>query len=302
MRRLLGILVILCISLQLFAYDFSAVNNGKTIYYNITSSPSPRTVEVTYQNTSNSGYSGSITIPSSVTYNGNTYSVTSIGNYAFRSCITLTNITIPNSVTSIGNCAFQNCKFQSISIPNSVTTIGSSAFSGCNNLTSIMIPNSVTSIKNKAFYGCSGLTSIAIPNSMTNIEFATFSGCSNLTSITIPSSITNIDNTAFNSCSSLNSINVASGNAVYDSRNSCNAIIESSSNTLIIGCKNTIFPSTVTSIGRNAFYGSGLRRLTVPNTITSIGESAFAFCYDLAYITIPNTIAVIEQRTFEDCM
>lgn len=119
-KRLLCFIAVLCMSLQLFAYDFSAVNNGKTIYYNITSSTSPMTVAVA----SSSSYSGSVVIPSNVTYNGNTYSVTSIGNDAFYCCSLLTSITIPNSVTIIGSQAFWNCySLTSITIPNSVTTI-----------------------------------------------------------------------------------------------------------------------------------------------------------------------------------
>lgn len=136
-KRILSTLVVLCVSLQLFAYDFSAVNNGKTIYYYIISSTSPRTVEVTSSGNSNNKYSGSIVIPSSVTYNGNTYSVTSIDYSAFNKCTGLTSITIPNSVTSIEGEAFCYCNLTSITIPNSVTYIGDYAFYGCSNLTSI---------------------------------------------------------------------------------------------------------------------------------------------------------------------
>lgn len=133
-KRILSTLVVLCVSLQLFAYDFSAVNQGQTIYYNITSSTSPMTVAVA----SSSSYSGSVVIPSNVTYNGNTYSVTSIGNDAFYCCSLLTSITIPNSVTIIGSQAFWNCySLTSITIPNSVTRIGPEAFENCSGLTSI---------------------------------------------------------------------------------------------------------------------------------------------------------------------
>ena len=112
-----------------------------------------------------------------------------------------------------------------------------------------------------------------------------FEGCRGLISITIPSSVTSIDGSAFPSCSGLTSINVESSNKKYDSRNSCNAIIETSSNTLIAGCKNTTIPSSVTRIGRSAFYGcTGLTSITIPRSMTSIEKNAFAYCYGLISI------------------
>ena len=139
------------------AYDF--MKDG--IYYNILSD-SERTCEVR-----SNDYSGAIDIPASVEYDGNTYSVTSIGNYAFFNCDALTSINIPNSVTSIGDDAFYSCDaLTSINIPNSVTSIGDDAFSYCDALTSINIGNSVTSIGDNAFSGCKALTSINIPNSL----------------------------------------------------------------------------------------------------------------------------------------
>ena len=183
-------------------------------------------------------YSGSIVIPSEITHNNVTYSVTSIGNEAFYECKGLTSIEIPNSVTSIGNEAFWGCRgLTSVTIPNSVTSIGGRAFQGCSGLTSIEIPNSVTSIGNYAFYGCSGLkevhindlsawcnisfggsdanplnyaenlyfndelvTDLVIPNSVTSIGNYAFYECKGLTSVTIPNSVTSIGEYAFYDC------------------------------------------------------------------------------------------------------
>ena len=130
-----------------------------------------------------SAISGTVNIPSAVTYNNNTYSVTAIGNYAFIVCTSLTSVTIPNSITSIGQGAFFGCSgLTSISIPNSVTSIGAEAFRSCS-FVSVTIPNSVTSIGSHAFIKCRNLTSVTIPNSVTSIDKYTFWGCSSLTSV-----------------------------------------------------------------------------------------------------------------------
>ena len=137
----------------------------------------------------------------------------------------------------------------------------------------------MTSIGERAFYGCSGLTSITIPNSVTSISPLTLLGCNNLTSII-----------------------VEKGNKKYDSRNNCNAIIETESNTLVCGFKNTVIPNSVTSIGSSAFYECrSLTSITIPNSVTSIGYSAFQYCSSLTSITIPNSVTSIGYSAFQDC-
>ncbi len=248
-------------------------------------------------------YSGDIVIPQNIECRGVTYNVTSIGEKAFYYCSSLTSIEIPNSVTSIGGKAFSGCSsLTNIEIPNSVTSIESSAFYWCSKLTSIKIPNSVTSIGKEAFSMCSSLTNIEIPNSVTSIESSAFYGCSSLTSIEIPNSVTSIGYSAFNGCKGLTSIVVDASNSKYDSRNGCNAIIETASNTLIAGCQNTIIPNSVTSIGSLAFLGcKSLTSIKIPNSVTSIGNSAFKNCTGLTSIEIPNSVTSIGDNTFNGC-
>ena len=171
------------------------------------------------------------------------------------------------------------------------TSISDYLFNGCSSLTSISIPDIVTSIGMSAFSSCSGLTSIVIPNSVISIGMFAFSSCSGLTSIVIPNSVISIEDFALRECTSLESIVVDSANTVFDSRDNCNALIHTSTNKLISGCKNTVIPNTVTSIGESSFYFcSTLTNIVIPNSVTSIGNDAFWGCRNLASVTIQATI------------
>ena len=171
-----------------------------------------------------------------------------------------------------------------------VTSIGECAFDGCTGLTSVTIPEGVTSIGNNAFQSCRRLTSVTIPDSVTSIGDRAFLGCRRLTSVTIPDSVTSIGSYAFRDCTELNEIIVASGNTVYDSRNNCNAIIETATNTLIQGCQTTVIPEGVTSIGDGAFDGcSGLTSMDIPSSVISIGAFAFSECTVLTDINFGGT-------------
>ena len=190
---------------------------------------------------------------------------------------------------------------ESLAIPNSVTSIGESAFSGCSGITSLSIGEKVTSIGNYAFSGCSGITSLTIGEKVTTIDYRAFNGCSGITSLTIPSSVTSIGYEAFYGCSSLSSIVVSSDNPIYDSRNNSNAIIETASNTLVLGCLNSIIPNTVTSIGSSSFKGCGLINMNIPNSVTSIGYKAFDECSSLTNLTIGKSVKEIKEYAFRGC-
>ena len=411
MKKLLTLLLALVATTALWAYDFQSGD----LYYNITSSSTPYTVEVTYKGLRANYSNTTLVIPSSVEYNGITYTVTSIGAQAFMNCKSLTAITIPNSVIAIGGSAFSgsalykdvknwdneclyidNCLIEAkntlsgtcvikegtrviagsafgtcasltaVDIPNSVVGIGRGAFNCCSALTSVVIPSGVTSIEDYTFNECTSLSSITLPNTITSIgDFAlcncstlvafdmpthvksigkaafmdcrnltsaitipegvtciadsAFYLCTNIPSITLPQTITQIGNYAFSNCLLLTSITipknvtkigsfafnycypttivVENGNTHYDSRDNCNAIIETVNNKLIKGCCNTTIPNTVTQIEGYAFvYHACPSSITIPKSVVNIGWFSFYGCYNLSSIVVENGNPIYDSR------
>lgn len=263
---------LLALSQSVWAYDFSYTYQGNTLYYTISGSNVIVTYPASYSNDHYYGYtkpSGDLVIPSTVTHDEVTYSVTSIGSWAFDRCSDLTSVTIPDGVTSIGSNAFQYCSgLTYVAIGSGITSIGGDAFKNCSNLTSITIPDGVTSLGSNAFQGCSSLISATIGNGVTSIGTTTFQSCSSLTSVTIGSSVTSIGNQAFDGCRSLTSI---------------------------------IIPDGVTSIGNYSFRNcSGLISVTIGSGVTSIGSYAFSNCSSSRLsISIPNDVSSIDIYAFK---
>ena len=336
-------LFILSVS-QAWAYDFSVVvPSGQTLYFTIRTNTSSNEVTVVWPNASATtiseiytGYTeptGNLVIPSTVTYNGTTYTVTGMGT-AFANCEGLTSVTIPNTVTYIALNAFRNCTgLTSVTIPNSVTSIGKSVFYDCSNLTSVTLPNLITTIDSFTFYNCTSLTSITIPNSVTSINKSAFCYCSSLTSVSIPNSVTSIEDYAFYECSGLTSFTIP---------NSVTSIGDWAFYNCT-GLTSVTIPNSVTSIGEDAFYnvrriiyngtatgspwGAWLHNgfiedgfvfrdsaktelfeyigtdtnVTIPNSVTSIGSSAFSGCTGLTSITIPSSVTSIGNAAFANC-
>ena len=242
-----------------------------------------------------------------------------IGQDAFASCHKLTSVNIPKSVTSIGANAFTNCyKLNAVHITDLVAWCNIS-FNGlysnplrhAHNLylngsliRELVIPSSVTKIKYLAFYGCSCLTSVTIPLSVKSIGAYAFVGCSGLTSVMIPRKVTSIGAYAFSNCSGLTSMIVENENSKYDSRDNCNAIIETGTNKLLFGCQNTTILNSVTSIGDGAFEGcTGLTSITIPSSVTFIDNYAFRGCTGLSSIKseiILSTNSMIRNVLGED--
>ena len=249
-------------------------------------------------------------------------SVTTIGDYAFYECRSLTSVTIGNSVTTIGVCAFEQCtSLTSVTIGKGVTSFGSGVFAGCtgeliinSNIPSVLSPedspfynsqftkvtigNSVTTIGNYAFLGCTSLTSVTIGNSVTTIGVCAFEQCTSLTSVTIPDSVTTIGGDAFYSCTSLKEFKgkfAADNGRCLIKDNTIIAYANASGTTYTI-------PDSVTTIGAWAFYNcDSLTSVTIGNSVTTIGDHAFLYCHSLTSVTIGDSVTTIEGAAFYDC-
>ena len=236
----------------------------------------------------------------------------------------ITEAVIGNCVTILDNGAFSGCtRLETCELHSDIWLIGASAFTGCYRLQSITIPSGVSGIYDGTFKGCSGMTSVTLPDSLEEIIQNSFSGCSSLQELHIPSGVTRIDDNAFRLCTGLTSITVDEGNTKYDSRFNCNAIIETSTNKLILGSKNnTIIPGSVTSIGDYAFYKCQKSNITIPSNVSYIGNYAFYYsiiggsktmnpehigdytfyyCSQLTSISLGNRVSSIGKYAFYGC-
>lgn len=290
-----------------------------------------------------------IVIPKTLLINDSVYNINQINKKLFSDCTEITSIVIPSSVTHIGDSAFSGCtSLKSITIPSGIEeikpytfsgcinleeismskglkAIGEGAFQGCSKLKTVTLPKSVVSIGEGAFYGCYSLSSFIIPKKVTQILQCTFYGCNSLESILIPKKIDYVDCDAFTGCCNLKSIIVDKNNKMYDSRNNCNAIVDTEYNNLVLGCVNTIIPNNIDTISAAAFARNtnietvkiptsvkciasgafagctGLTSITIPSSVQKIGDYAFANCTGLASITIPSSVQEIGSDAFQDC-
>lgn len=248
-----------------------------------------------------------IEVPERIRHNDKIYTVTSIANGAswassvFSGC-SIESIKLPDTLEMIGDWAFTQCyNLTSVNIPNKVTAIGKGIFYNCTGLKNVTIPDSILSIGISAFSGCSSLQNITLPSSITKIDGMAFNGCNAITALSIPVSVNYIADNAFTYCNNLENIVVASGNTVYDSRNNCSAIIEQSTNKLVLGCINTVIPSSVVSIGNHAFEGCEFTSFVIPSQIQSVGQDAFTSCLNLSSVEIKSGVQTLAADAFYSC-
>ena len=275
-----------------------------------------------------SGRMGSYTYSSPAPWGKNITSVTiengvkNVGSYAFNGCKQITEITLPESVTQLGEYAFMYCEnLASVNIPDGVNVITKGVFDGCKALDGVELHEGITAIESFAFSLCDSLSSITLPESLETIGDQAFYGCDSLSEFEVPKNVTNIGYNILGGENNLSSITVNPGNTVYDSRENCNAVIETETNILLRGCKNTVIPASVTAIGQSAFdWCTGLKRVEIPGTVRIVGfnafnysgvnevvidegvekldTQAFSLCLSLKKITIPASVTDISSTAF----
>lgn len=314
-KRLSVFCILFCLAFSALAFDFQAINNdGKTIYYNITSTSA---VEVT--NNANDIYEGVINIPDVVTNLGTTYYVRGIASGAFQNCTALTEVSMPSTMYNIGDNAFKGCTgltdvamgnsiiniawsafegctgltSDTFSIPASVTTIGYSAFKDCTGLTTLVIPEGITKLENSTFHGCSGLNNVTLPSTLNEIKAHVFRNCTNLTLINFPETLTKIGVYAFSGCTNLMNVHLETSSVNYiDER-------------AFEGCSKltTIqFADNLSYIGEYAFHNCAeLRFIEFPTSYTAVGARLFVNCVKLAEVILPSTTTSVGAEAFKDC-
>lgn len=287
----LGLLAtfLLC-ALSAAAYDFQ--EDG--LCYNILSADD-RTVSVAqYDYYKNADYvSGAVSVPAHVTHNGVRYTVTKIGDEAFRGCYRMVSVTLPETVVALGVRAFGACGgLNMIEIPNSVKTLGDGCFYNCDMLQYVQLGQSIETIEGSAFSGCTNLAYIEIPQGVTTIGRTAFYECKSLESIVLPNSVKEIGEHAFSSCYALKSVKLPEGLTSIEAM-------------LFLGCgalEDIKIPETVESIGETAFTSCyALKEIKLPAGLKTIGLRAFDQCRALQSIAIPAGVSEIKTQTFYDC-
>ncbi len=317
-KQILLILMMVLAVNTIKAYDFTAyAPSGQLLFCNILDQDNHLIglTKGTPQPT------GDLVIPETIHSSGADWTVTEILDEAFSES-TITSVVIPNTVTAIGNQAFYLCTLLSgtVIIPNSVNTVGYLAFCRCDLMTEVVLPEKdvtygnqcflttgltgtlvlpegLTVISNSMFSNNNNLSNVVIPNTVTTISGDAFSYCDNLEAVQIPSSVITIERNPFHSCEKIESVAVEEGNPVYYSENNC--VINQLTNTIVIGCKNSVIPEGVLAIGPYAFGQCGLTKMPeIPSSVTTIGDHAFFSCNDPGSLVIPETVTDIAPEAF----
>ena len=318
MKKLFLSIIMLAFAINVKAYDFTALApTGQILFCNIVDSEN-HLIGLT------AGYpkpSGDLVIPETIHSGGVDWTITEIMDGAFREC-DITSVVIPNTVTAIGNHAFYLCTklAGTVTIPNSVNTVGYTAFCRCDRMTEVVLPakdvtygngcfkttgltgtltlpEGLVTISKEMFNNNDKLTHVVIPHTVTTISQDAFVNCDKLEEVLIPNSVTALYNNPFYSSAKIESVMVEEGNPVYYSENNC--VIHQATNTLVIGCKNSVIPDGIETIGPFAFGQCGLTQIPeIPSSVTSIGDHAFLSCNDHGSLVIPETVTHFGQEAF----
>ncbi len=268
-----------------------------------------------------------VRIASSVPYNNEYYTVTELADSCFYECTEITRVYMPVYATRVGKNAFEGCSklirvafssqcllesigddcfaycssLKSIEIPDGVVALGDRAFFMCTSLSSYTLPSKLEYLPERCFGDCPSLTELSIPENIVELEKACFSFCTGLKTVNIPSWVTSIGIGCFTGCN-LDTITVDADNAYYDSRDNCNAIIETASGTLVNGCHNTVIPAGVTALGISSFeWCDSLKSIVIPEGVTIVDETAFLRSKNLKSIKLPSTLTEIGTYCFYEC-
>ena len=242
--------------------------------------------------------------------------LTSVGNFAFAGCTSLTSVAFPDSLTQIGDGAFQECSsLTSVVLPDSLTQLGNTAFQECTSLTSMVLPDSLTQLGEQAFIECTSLTSVVFPDSLTLIGEQAFQDCTSLTSVVFPDSLTQLGEYAFAGCSSLTSVVMPDsltqmGKSAFIECTSLTSVVLPDSLTQLseqafgkcTSLTSVVLPNSLTQMGRLAFGDcTSLTSVVLPDSLTQLGEGAFQYCTSLTSVVLPDSLTEIGKWTFLRC-
>ena len=283
------------------------------IYYRLIDNVLTNEVEVT---SGTNAYTGDITIPATVKYDGETYNVTRIGESAFSNKDNLTSVTLPNSIKTIGKNAFNDCDgMTAIDIPGSVTTIEDYAFNSMDKLQSVTFHEGLQSIGQYAFKGCGKLQSFTLPEGLQTLGGEAFRDCGSITNVVVPNSVTTMGMSVFHTCTSLESVTLSNSltevaGYMFQSDSKLKSIVIPEGVTKIGLCAflycsqltSAILPSTLKTMETNVFSGCKLLpSVSIPEGVTAIPEKGFEYCYAMTTVSLPTTLTSIGQYAFRDC-
>lgn len=241
-----------------------------------------------------------IIIPRAIKYGKYEYDVIGIGKYAFYGCVGFETVIIPETVCYIDICAFSDSSLTHMTIPDSVTYIGRHTFSDCTQLRDIRLPLHLKSLEFCIFKDCSNLSTISIPDEVEAIDEGVFSGCESLRAIAIPKNVSKIKGGTFNEY--IDTIVVDKRNEYFDSRNNCNAVIDTISHTLVVGSNKTVIPENIKCIGNDVFTRNrALESIVIPDGVLKINKHAFFDCWELKSVVISDSVLLIDDEAFAYC-